>query len=187
MRAKVNGQAVEQAVRNLLSALGYNPADNALSGTPARVARFYKEFLDSEAGCLETCFATEGADQMVVVSGIKVWSLCEHHLLPFWADVTMGYFPKARLAGLSKLPRLAWKHARRLQVQERLVEGIADELAQLTGQSDVAVIATGEHLCATMRGVRTPAFMTTSVLRGLFRDDPAVRSEFFGLATSPRR
>lgn len=119
--------------------------------------------------------------QMVVVSGMRVWSLCEHHLLPFWADVSIGYIADGRVLGLSKFARIAHKFAHRLQLQEQLVLQIADEIEAVTGTRNVAVIATGEHLCMTMRGVKTPAMMHSSVMRGVFRTDADARAEFLAL------
>jgi GTP cyclohydrolase I len=115
---------------------------------------------------------------------MRVWSYCEHHLVPFWCDLTTAYIARDRVLGLSKFARVAHKHAHRLQLQERLVHGMADELVKLTGSDDVAVLGRGEHLCMTARGIRTPAVMTSSALRGLFRTDPAARTELLRLAGS---
>ena len=173
---------MERLIRQLLLAIGEDPDRDGLVDTPARVARMWAEFLDHDPGKVETAFEHFGSDQMVVVSGMRVWSLCEHHMLPFWCDIACGYIPRNRVLGLSKFARLAWSHARRLQVQERLTQNLADDLVRVTGSPDVAVVATGEHLCMTMRGVRTPALMTSSVVRGVFRDDAAARDEFLRLA-----
>lgn len=113
---------------------------------------------------------------------MRVWSLCEHHLLPFWCDVAIGYIATDRVLGLSKFARVAGQFAHRLQVQERLTRQVADAIERLTGSPDVAVLATGEHLCMSARGVRTPALMTSSVMRGAFRDSPSARAEFLQLA-----
>jgi len=118
---------------------------------------------------------------MVIVSGIKVWSLCEHHLLPFWCNITIGYIAKNKVLGLSKFGRIAHKYAHQLQIQEQLVSQIADEVCSVTDSNDVAVLAEGEHLCMTMRGIRTPAIMKSSVMRGVFRDKPEARQEFLDL------
>jgi GTP cyclohydrolase IA len=166
----------------LLLAIGEDPDREGLCDTPRRFADWWAEFIDHDPGRTDTAFEAAEADQMVVVSGLKVWSLCEHHLLPFWCDVAIGYVAADRILGLSKFARVARRAAHRLQVQERLTKDIADEISRLTGTPDVAVLARGEHLCLTMRGVRTPAVMTSSVMRGAFREDPAARSEFLRLA-----
>lgn len=174
---------VESLIRDLLIAIGENPDEDRIKDTPARVARWWKEFTTHDPGSLGTVFQTQAADQMVIVSGMRVWSLCEHHLLPFWAEVSIAYIPEGKVLGLSKFARVAHKHAHRLQIQERMVEGIAQEIVDLTGSQDVAVLARGEHLCATMRGVRTELLMTSSSLHGAFRHDPSCRAEFMSLAT----
>lgn len=138
--------------------------------------------MGGDTGTRDTTFQTIRADQMVVVSGMRVWSLCEHHLLPFWADITIGVITGDRILGLSKFGRIARHAAGRLQVQERLVEDIADEVCRVVGSQDVAVLAIGEHLCMTMRGARMPARMATSINRGRFRGDARVRAEFLDLA-----
>ena len=110
--------------------------------------------------------------------GIRVYSLCEHHLLPFWCDISIGYVARDHVLGLSKFARVAQKFAHKLQVQERLVHEIADEIQKLVLTDDVAVYATGEHLCMLMRGIKSSGRMTTSVMRGVFLKDPLARSEF---------
>jgi len=177
----VDMELLERIGRELLTALGEDPTRPGLVDTPSRFARWWQEFIDYEPGDTERTFDVENADEMVVVTGIKVWSLCEHHLLPFNATVAVGYIPTGKVLGLSKFGRIAHHAAHRLQIQERLVQDIADAVAKATGSSDVAVIADGEHLCMTMRGVKAPATLRTSVLRGLFKDDPAARAEFMSI------
>lgn len=167
---------------DVLAAIGEDPDRDGLRDTPARWARWWAEFAAGDTGNHETTFETIKADQMVVVSGLRVWSLCEHHMLPFWCDITIGVVTGERILGLSKFGRIARHAAGRLQVQERLVEDIADRVSEIAGCQDVAVIATGEHLCMTMRGAKMPARMTTSVTRGRFRDDARTRAEFLALA-----
>lgn len=169
--------------RDLLVALGEDPDREGLQETPRRWASMWREFVDYAPGKVDTVFESVQADQVVVVSGMRVWSFCEHHLLPFWCDVSIGYLPADHVLGLSKFARIAHHYAHRLQVQERLVSQIADDVVRLTGSPDVAVVARGEHLCMTMRGVRTPARMTSSVMYGVFRDSPSARAEFLALAT----
>ena len=168
--------------RQLLEELGEDPAREGLRETPDRWARMWLEFVDFDAGNTGTVFRAEGTDQMVVVGGIRVWSMCEHHLLPFYCDVAIGYIAGNRILGLSKFARIAQAHAHKLQVQERLVEAIATEVREVTEATDVAVLAVGELLCMVMRGARTPHRMVSSALHGQFRQDMGARSEFYTLA-----
>ncbi len=180
-RPVVDTARVEAAVQELLFAIGENPLREGLVDTPARVARTWREFIEHDPGTLDTTFTSSHVDQVVCVSGMRVWSYCEHHLVPFWCDITAAYLPRDTLLGLSKIGRLARSHAHRLQLQERLAEGIADDLERLTGSPDVAVIATGQHLCMVMRGVQMPATMSTSIVRGAFRAEGPARAELFSL------
>lgn len=180
--AVVDVARLEAIARELLLAIGEDPDREGLAATPRRWAAWWREFIEHDPGTLDTTFVAAEADQMVVVSGIRVWSLCEHHLLPFWCDVAIGYVAAGRVLGLSKFARVARKFAQRLQVQERLTQQVADEISRLTGSPDVAVIARGEHLCLSARGARTPALMTSSVMRGAFLEQPAARSEFLLIA-----
>ncbi|MEV7975579.1 GTP cyclohydrolase I [Streptomyces sp. NPDC086519] len=170
---------LERIARELLLELGEDPQREGLLGTPARWARWWREFTEYEPGTLETVFES-ASSETVAVSGIDVWSLCEHHLLPFSCRVTIGYRPQGQVLGLSKFARIVHQHAHRLQLQERLTSDIADAVAKLTASADVAVLCRGEHLCMAMRGIRSPATMTTVAWRGAF-DDPAVRAEFLTL------
>jgi GTP cyclohydrolase IA len=171
-------QQLETVAHLLLQAIGEDPTRPGLVDTPTRFAQMWGEFIEYQPGKLTYFDAEEQEGQMVTVSGMGVWSLCEHHLLPFYCEVAVGYIPYERLLGLSKLGRLAQAVAHRLQVQERLVKQLADAVEEAAGTEDVAVHASGVHLCMTMRGVEMPATMTTTVTRGSFRDDPATRSEF---------
>lgn len=171
--------------RDLLRAIGEDPDRPGIADTPRRWASWWREFVEYDAGKVDTVFEAVTVDQMVAVSGIRVWSLCEHHLLPFYCDVTIGYIAGSHVLGLSKFGRIAHRAAHRLQIQERLVQQIADEVQALAGTENVAVVATGEHLCMTMRGIKTPALMRSSVLRGAFRDDAAARAEFLTIAKQP--
>lgn len=173
---------IEVATRAILVAIGEDPDRPELRQTPARVARFWKEFIDYDAGNTMTTFASTSVNQMVVVSDMRVWSLCEHHLMPFWCDIAVGYIARDVILGLSKFGRIAEAHAHRLNVQERLVESIANDVSRAAMTPDVAVIARGEHTCMTMRGIRKPALMTSSVMRGVFHDESSARAEFLRLA-----
>jgi GTP cyclohydrolase I len=177
----VDKEKLEALGRELLIAIGEDPDRDGLKDTPARYAKWWAEFIDYNAGKIETSFTLEDNDQMVAVIGMKVWSLCEHHLLPFSATISIGYLPNEKVLGLSKFARIAHKHAHKPQVQERLVQQIADEITAVTGSSDVAVVADGEHSCMVMRGIRTQGNMRTSVMRGRFRDEAETRAELLNL------
>lgn len=179
--------AIDQIIFDLLVALGEDPTRPGLEGTPSRVARMWSDFINYDPGVTDTVFESIRADQMVIISGIKVWSMCEHHLLPFWTEISIGYIPREYVLGLSKFARVAHQMAHKLQLQERLVQQIADEVQHLTGSPDVAVIGHGEHLCMVMRGIRTPGIMTTSVMNGAFRDEPSARAEFLKLVDLSNR
>jgi GTP cyclohydrolase I len=166
--------------RELLLAIGEDPDREGLLETPRRWADSWREFMEYEPGTTETTFSSVAADQMVCVSGMRVSSLCEHHLLPFWCDVSIGYIPDRKVLGLSKFARIAQQFAHRLQLQERLGQQIADEISRITGTENVAVVLKGEHLCMTARGIRTPGLMTSSIMRGVFRASET-RMEFLRL------
>ncbi|MFE7271051.1 GTP cyclohydrolase I [Streptomyces sp. NPDC057623] len=185
----VNGVAqtadpLEELARRLLVEIGEDPDREGLLDTPRRYAKWWREFVNYDAGKIETVFDSVADDQMVLVSDMRVWSLCEHHLLPFNCSLTVSYRTNKKLLGLSKFARVAHKHAHKLQVQERLVADIADEISSITGSEDVAVIGRGEHLCMTMRGIRTGAVMTSAVMRGVFGEDGPQRTELLTLANS---
>jgi GTP cyclohydrolase IA len=167
--------------RELLLAIGEDPDREGLRETPSRWADAWREFIEYDPGTTETTFASVASDQLVCVSGIRVASLCEHHLLPFWCDVSIGYIPNAKVLGLSKFARIAQQFAHRLQLQERLGEQIADEISRITGTQNVAVVLKGEHYCMTARGIRMPGRMTSSVMRGIFRTESQTRIEFLRL------
>jgi GTP cyclohydrolase IA len=164
--------------RELLFAIGEDPDREGLRETPRRWADSWREFIEYNPGTTETTFASVSSDQLVCMSGIRVASLCEHHLLPFWCDVSIGYIPNAKVLGLSKFARIAQQFAHRLQLQERLGEQIADEISRITGTQNVAVVLKGEHYCMATRGIRMPGRMTSSVMRGVFRTESQTRMEF---------
>ncbi|MEY2473797.1 MAG: cyclohydrolase, partial [Actinomycetota bacterium] len=174
----VDFDALLRIGHDLIVALGGDPTTDGFRDTPGRFARWWREFIEYDAGVVTSTFDHAEPGQMVVVSGLRVWSVCEHHLLPFWCDITVGYFPVDQILGLSKFARVAHKHAHRPQTQERLAAAIADEITALTGSADVAVVSRGEHLCMTMRGIKTPGVMSSSIVRGCFREDASVRYEF---------
>ncbi|MEH3068782.1 MAG: GTP cyclohydrolase I FolE [Aeromicrobium erythreum] len=182
----------EAAVRELLLAVGEDPDRDGLKETPARVARSYNELLaglDQDPREVLTATFDVGHDELVLVKDIELWSMCEHHLVPFTGVAHVGYIPRADgfVTGLSKLARLVDVFARRPQVQERLTTQIADALTDVLEPRGVIVVIEAEHLCMAMRGVRKGGARTvTSAVRGQLRD-PATRAEAMGLITSGTR
>lgn len=185
--AQFNRRRIEELCRELLIAIGENPNRPGLRETPERYARWWEEFIQYEPGTINTTFESTNIDSMVVVQGIRVWSLCEHHLLPFWCDVSIAYIPTTKVLGLSKFGRIAQQFAHQLQIQEQLANQIADQIESVTESPHVAVLIRGEHLCMTMRGIRTPSIMSTSVVRGAFKENSATRSEFFSMVNPGTR
>jgi len=184
--APFDAARVEAAIRELLVAIGENPDREGLAQTPARVARSYAEIfegLHSRAeDVLTTTFAL-GHEELVVVKDIALYSVCEHHLVPFHGMAHVGYIPgeDGRITGLSKIARLVELYARRPQVQERLTTQIADALVRILKPAGVIVVIQCEHLCMSMRGIRKPGAMTlTSAVRGQLRD-AATRNEAMSL------
>jgi GTP cyclohydrolase I len=185
----VDHERVKEIVRDLLIALGEDPDREGLQETPRRIANFWREFLEYDPGKLNTTFSSVTHNQMVAVTGMRVWSMCEHHMLPFWCDVSVAYIANDRVLGLSKFARIAHKNAHALSLQEKLVSDISKDLKQYLGTNDVAVMAKGEHLCMTMRGIRTPHRMISSALDGQFLQADT-RAEFMSLvnaADAPRQ
>lgn len=178
---KVDYPKLLELGRELLIAIGEDPDREGLINTPRRWADAWREFIEYDPGVTDTTFASATTDQMVCVSGMRVASLCEHHLLPFWCDVSIGYITGEKVLGLSKFARIAHQFAHRLQIQERLGQQIADEVSRITGTQDVAVVLKGEHTCMSMRGIHTPGVMTSSVMRGVFRAEYETRMEFLRL------
>ena len=178
-----NGR-VEAAVRQILAEIGEDPDRQGLVGTPERVHRMYTELtagyhVDPDRLVNGAIFDV-AYSEMVVVKGIPFYSLCEHHLLPFFGEAAVAYIPRGRVIGLSKIPRIVEMYARRLQVQERLTQQIADLLQERLEPQGVGVVIEATHLCAVMRGVRKPGtIMTTSAVLGLFRSRDRTRAEFF--------
>jgi len=174
--------AAEVAVRDLLVALGHDPASEHLTDTPRRVARAYAELLTPRSFDLTTFPNEEGYDELVLARDIPFQSLCQHHLLPFHGVAHVGYIPNGRILGLSKLARVVELFARGLQVQERLTCQVAGWLEERLEPKGVGVVLEAEHLCMSLRGVKAAGSRTvTSALRGLVRNDPRTRTEFFGL------
>ena len=177
---KIDHAKVKSLVRELLTAIGEDPDREGLKETPRRIANFWRDFIEYEPGTLDTTFGAVKHDQMVCVTGMRVWSMCEHHMLPFWCDVSIAYITNDKVLGLSKFDRIAHKHAHKLTLQEQLVSDISEEVRSIIGTDDVAVYAKGEHLCMTMRGIQTPHRMISSALEGQFHQT-AQRLEFLRL------
>ena len=181
-RGEVDLPAAEDAVARLLRALGRDPSSPHLADTPRRVAASYAELLTGPQFDLTTFPNDEGYDELVLAADLPVQSLCEHHLLPFSGVAHIGYLPGDRILGLSKLARVLELFARDLQVQERLTQQVADWLQDNLAPRGVGVVIEAEHLCMSLRGVRARGTRTTtSALRGLLREDPRSRGEFFAL------
>jgi GTP cyclohydrolase I len=177
----------EAAVRELLLAIGENPLREGLRDTPSRIERAYQEIFDGQftdpADVLETTFE-EDHDELVLVKDIPLYSVCEHHLVPWHGSPAVGYIPgsSGRVVGLSKLARLVDLYAKRPQLQERLTAQIADAVQSRLEAAGVIVVVQGQHLCMAMRGIRKPGSVTvTSAVRGLFRTDGRTRSEAMAL------
>jgi GTP cyclohydrolase I len=177
---KTTREEAEAAVKKILEYIGEDTAREGLLKTPYRVAKSFLELTEGyqqdPQQILSTTFA-EACDEMVVVRDIEFWSLCEHHLLPFHGVATVGYLPRDRVVGLSKIGRVVQCFSRRLQVQEKLTQQIANAIMEHLHPHGVGVIVKASHQCMAMRGVKSPAEMVTSCLLGQFRD-PATRAEF---------
>ena len=187
MRAMVDTRAsLTDAVRTLLAEIGEDPSREGLVGTPERVRRMYDELtagyhVDPDELLNGACFNVD-YDEMVVVRDIEFFSLCEHHLLPFIGHAHVGYLPRGRVVGLSKIPRIVDMFAKRLQLQERLTVQVADFLMERLEPKGVACVIEATHLCTMMRGVKKQeATMVTSSMTGTFRRDARTRAEFMGL------
>ncbi len=185
-------EEISRLVRELLVLIGEDPDREGMERTPRRVAQMLAELtagyrVDPEALVNEALFDIS-YDEMVVVRDIELYSMCEHHLLPFYGYAHVAYIPNGRVLGLSKIPRVVEMFARRLQVQERLTEQIAQFLDDLLHPQGVAVVIEAVHMCAVMRGVKKAnARMVTSAMRGLFKTSTRTRSEFLSLIGHDRR
>ncbi len=181
---------VEKAVRMLIAGLGEDPDRPGLKETPRRVADAYSELLSGtgeDPMKILKILPGDKHDEIVLLRDIPLYSMCEHHLLPFVGRAHVAYIPKGGIVGLSKLARLVECLSRRLQLQERLTAEIADTLVDSINPKGVMVVVEAEHLCMTMRGVRKPGSMTTtSVVRGIFRTRPATRAEVMSLIFRPK-
>ncbi len=183
--SQVNLERVEKAVLEILEAVGENPQREGLRGTPKRVAQMYAELLagmrQDPSEHLESIFH-EKYDEIVLLRDIPFYSICEHHLMPFIGVAHVAYLPAGQVLGVSKLARVVDSFARRLQLQERLTEQIADFLMKNLKPQGVTVVLEASHSCMTIRGIQKPgAVMVTSALRGIFKSDPRSRAEVMTL------
>lgn len=186
---KFNSELIKESIRNILIALGEDPEREGLIDTPDRVARMYEEvfegmkYSNKEIAEMFSTGFEEGADDLVLIKDIPIFSYCEHHLaLMYNMKVHVGYIPKGKVLGLSKVARIADMVSKRLQLQERLGMDIADVIQMATGSNDVIVIVEGEHSCMTARGIKSRGSSTrTSTLRGAFKDDYNLRNEVYNL------
>jgi GTP cyclohydrolase I len=183
-KAAVNKKRVAKLVRQLLIELGENPDREGLAGTPSRIADMYEEIfggyrMDAE---LDVSFSEE--TDAIVAKDIQFYSMCEHHMLPFFGKIHVAYVPSGKVFGVSKLVRLVEKYSRRLQIQERLTKQVADELVRM-GVKGALVIAEGEHLCMKMRGVRNDSSITTIAHRGVM-EQKEMREHVLALIYNPK-
>jgi GTP cyclohydrolase I len=182
-----SGPEGEALVRAWLTWLGEDPERPGLRGTPARVVRAWSELIGGYDATPALTAFDEPCDEMVLLRDIEFVSICEHHLLPFVGRAHVAYVPQGRVLGISKLARLVEVYARRLQVQERLTEQLADAVMAAATPKGVGVLVEGQHLCMVARGVaKASAAMMTSAVRGVFLDKPEARAEFFALVNGPR-
>jgi GTP cyclohydrolase I len=187
----LNYQKIEKLVKELLLEIGEDPEREGLLKTPERIAKalefFTSGYHENTRDLIHgACFAQE-VDSMIIVKDIELYSLCEHHMLPFFGRCHIGYLPKRKVFGVSKLARLVDMYARRLQIQERLTEQISHAIQDAIDADGVGVMIEARHLCMMMRGVQKQnSMLLTSSLLGVFRDNPATRHEFLSLVSRPR-
>jgi GTP cyclohydrolase IA len=179
----VDGDRIEKAATEILTAVGEDPNREGLLNTPHRVAKMYGELLSGyrtdPTKLLNNAIFDVEYDDMVIVKDIEFSSLCEHHMLPFIGHAHVAYIPRGKVIGLSKIPRVVDMFARRLQVQERMTRQIADFINEVLDPLGVAVVVDGKHMCSMMRGVKKhDSSMTTSTMLGIFRENLSTRNEF---------
>ena len=163
----MDDERVKKLIRELIIEIGEDPTREGLCNTPERIASAYKEIFGGYDSNSELSVQFSEDSESVVIRDIQFYSMCEHHMLPFFGKIQLAYSPNGRVFGISKLVRLVEKYSKRLQIQERMTKNIADELFS-NGVKGVAVIAQAEHLCMKMRGVRNNANVTTAAFRGIF-------------------
>lgn len=187
---QIDTKAIQEAVKTILVALGDDPNREGLKDTPKRVAKMYAEVFEGMcytneeiANKFNKCFEEGATGDLVTIADIPIFSYCEHHLaLMYNMKVHVGYLPKGKIIGLSKVARIADMVGKRLQLQERIGADIAEVLEMVLGTEDIIVVIEGEHSCMTARGVKKPGTKTrTATLRGVFKTDSDLRSEFYNL------
>ena len=187
---KIDTKAIEKAIKDILVALGDDPDREGLKDTPKRVAKMYNEVFegmcytnDEIAEKFNKCFEDGATGDLVTIADIPIFSYCEHHIaLMYNMKVHVGYLPKGKVIGLSKVARIADMVGKRLQLQERIGADIAEVLEKVHGTDDIIVVIESEHSCMTARGVKKPGTRTrTATLRGLFKTDSSLRQEFYNL------
>ncbi|MCX6148976.1 MAG: GTP cyclohydrolase I FolE [Ignavibacteriales bacterium] len=189
--SKINLDVIEAQVKMLLEEIGEDPQREGLLRTPHRVAKAY-EFLTAGyhqdiKKVINGAIFEEKYDEMVIVKDVDFFSMCEHHLLPFFGKVHIAYIPNGKIVGLSKIPRIVDVFARRLQVQERMTQEIADTIEKYLQPKGVGVVSEARHMCMMMRGVeKQNSIATASAMHGLFKDDARTRSEFLNLISVNR-
>ena len=185
-----NHEKLKKLTHSLLEEIGEDPGREGLLKTPSRVAKSWKYFSQGYEQDLEDivnkAIFNESSKDMVVVRDVEFFSLCEHHLLPFFGKAHVGYIPNGKVIGLSKIPRIIDMYARRLQVQERLTHQIADAIQDVLKPNGVAIVMEGRHMCMQMRGVeKQNSLATTSTMLGRFRESVRTRNEFMYLINRP--
>ncbi|OGU82389.1 MAG: GTP cyclohydrolase I FolE [Stygiobacter sp. RIFOXYA12_FULL_38_9] len=176
----------EDSVKTILSEVGEDMSREGLLKTPSRVAKSFEFLTDGYRKnideILNDAIFDEKYDEMVIVKDIDFYSMCEHHLLPFYGKIHIAYIPNGKIVGLSKIPRIVEMYARRLQVQERMTQEVADTLEKYLQPRGVAIVAEGYHMCMMMRGVeKQNSITTTSAMHGIFKEDARTRAEFLNL------
>ena len=185
-----NHEKLKKLTHSLLEEIGEDPGREGLLKTPSRVAKSWKYFSQGYGqdleGIVNQAIFNESSKDMVVVRDVEFFSLCEHHLLPFFGKAHVGYIPNGKVIGLSKIPRIIDMYARRLQIQERLTHQIADGIQDVLKPNGVAIVMEGRHMCMQMRGVeKQNSLATTSTMLGRFRESVRTRNEFMYLINRP--
>ena len=185
MKKNEKQKKLEELFREILKTLGEDSGREGLLETPGRVAKSYEKLFSGYGQNPREIvkeFGSENYDQMIICKKIDFFSMCEHHMLPFFGKISIGYIPKKKIIGISKLPRLTEIFARRLQNQERLTKQVADNLTELINPQGVGVVVEAQHLCMMARGVeKQNAIMTTSAFSGIFKKNIKTRNEFLDL------
>lgn len=189
MENNLDKNKTKDLIKNLLFEIGEDPNREGLLSTPKRVAEAYefltKGYKQDIQEVLNNAIFNEKYDEMVLVKNIDFYSMCEHHMLPFYGKVHVAYIPDGKIVGLSKIPRIVEVFARRLQVQERMTQQIADTIDKYLQPIGVAVVSEANHMCMMMRGVeKQNSSATSSAMHGVFKDDARTRSEFLNLIAS---